>query len=136
MTLTLDIQPELEAQLQAEAAKAGLDTNTFILNALGERLHQRQTGALPPHVSREEAELLQKINAGLPEEVWQRYRALIGKRRAETLTPEEHTELIALSDQIEEANARRIEHLAELARLRNTSLEDLMQQLEIKPRQG
>jgi len=57
---------------------------------------------------------------------------LIAKRRAETLTPDEHAALIALSDQIEDLNARRVECLAELARLRQLSLSELMQQLGLK----
>jgi hypothetical protein len=88
----------------------------------------------PQSLSREEAALLQQINKGLPEEVWQRYRALVARRRAETLTPEEHKELIELSDRMEEVNARRMEHLVELARLRRMSLEAVMQQLGIRPR--
>ena len=135
MTLTLDIRPELEAQLKAEAAKAGLDASTFILNAIEERMRQnwRGTHSLPNRLSTQEAVLLQKINQGLPEEVWQRYRCLVAKRRAETLTSEDHAELIALSDRIDETNARRIEHLAELAQLRESSLDDVMRQLGIKP---
>ena len=135
MTLTLDIRPELEAQLKAEAAKAGLDASTFILNAIEERMRQnwRGTHSLPNRLSTQEAVLLQKINQGLPEEVRQRYRCLVAKRRAETLTSEDHAELIALSDRIDETNARRIEHLAELAQLRESSLDDVMRQLGIKP---
>jgi hypothetical protein len=132
MTLTIDLPPELEAQLREEAARAGLDADTFIRNTLEERVRQvRNYTTAPPHLSRAEAELLQRINVGLPPAVWQRYHELVAKRRAETLTPEEHTVLITLSDQIEAANARRIEHLVELARLRQTSLEALMDQLGI-----
>jgi hypothetical protein len=89
-------------------------------------------GTPPALLSPAEADLLQKINQGLPPEVWERYHQLVAKRRAETLTPSEHTELIRLSDQIELANARRLEHLVELARLRQISLDTLMDQLVIK----
>jgi hypothetical protein len=136
MTVTLDIRPELEAELRAEAEKAGLDANAFILKAIEERLHRSQKSArsLPSHLTREETALLQKINQGLPEDAWRQYRELIGKRREETMTPEEQAELIALSDRIEKANVQRMEHLAELARLRQTSLGALMHQLGIKHR--
>lgn len=80
----------------------------------------------------DETTLLQKINQGLPLATWQRYHELVAKRRAETPTPEEHAGLIALSNQIEEAHARRMEYLVELARLRQISLEALMEQLGIK----
>jgi hypothetical protein len=77
---------------------------------------------------------LQEINVGLPGETWQRYRELIQRRRGETLTASEQAELISISDQIEELDARRAERLVELARTRNTSLAALMEQLGIKAR--
>jgi hypothetical protein len=46
--------------------------------------------------SQEEAELLEKINQDLPPDVQRRYDELTAKRRAETLTPEEYKELLAL----------------------------------------
>jgi hypothetical protein len=75
---------------------------------------------------------LQEINLGLPEETWHRYRELIQKRRAETLAASEQAELIAISDHIEDLDARRAERLAELARVRKMSLPALMEQLGIK----
>jgi pantothenate kinase len=65
---------------------------------------------------------------------WQRYHALIEKRQTETLTPEEHEELITLSDQLEEANVDRIRALADLAQLRQTSINALMAELNFLPR--
>ncbi|MCW5850243.1 MAG: hypothetical protein KIT87_09180 [Anaerolineae bacterium] len=113
MTITLELTPELEAQLRAEAKRAGLDESEYVLHTLEERLRlARQAVPLSPR----ETELLQHINLGLSEASWQRYHELIAKRRAETLTPVEQQELIGLSDQIEEANVRRIEALIELAR--------------------
>lgn len=55
------------------------------------------------------ATLLQKINRSLARIQWQRYRELICKRQAEILMSEEQAELMAPSDQLEEANAKRIE---------------------------
>lgn len=74
---------------------------------------------------------IQKINEGLPPETWQHYNTLIEKRQSETLTPDEHATLIGISDRIEELNARRMEYLAELARLRRIPLSAFMQQLGI-----
>jgi hypothetical protein len=129
-TITLELTPELELQLRNEAAKQGLDPNHYIVNALKERLR-----SVPRDVSRlskAEADLLQNINLGLPPEMWERYHTLIAKRRAETLTPQEQVTLIEISDQIEQANARRIQYLIELASLRGTSLEAVMQELGIE----
>lgn len=131
MLLTINITPELEAQLRDEAAREGLDANAYIVHTLEEHLRPSHAHH-PPHLSEAEAHLLQQINQGLPQDMWQRYHELLDKRHAEILTPDEQADLIALSDQIEEANACRIEHLIELARLRQTSLDTLMQQLGIE----
>jgi hypothetical protein len=134
MSLTIDLKPELEAQLQEAVAKSGSDTNTFVVQALEERLRRNSYPSTPAHLSQEESRLLQKINQGLQEAIWQEYHALIAMRRAEILTPREHTRLIALSDHIEETHAERMASVAELARLRQVSLKTLMEQLGIKPR--
>jgi len=86
-----------------------------------------------PHLSKREAELLQKINRGLPEELWQPYRQLLIKLHDENLTPEEHKMLIHISNQIEEINAERIGYLVELAQLREQPLPKVMDDLGIYP---
>ncbi len=132
MAFTVNIEPELEMQLQLEAAKHGIDVNDYIVKAIQERLLRDQKNEIPC-LSESESELLQKINLGLSVEMWQRYRVLIEKRRDEKLTPDEQNELIQISDQLEELNASRMEHLIKLAQIRNLSLRDLMQQLGITP---
>ncbi|MBI3922993.1 MAG: STAS/SEC14 domain-containing protein [Armatimonadetes bacterium] len=89
---------------------------------------QRKAPSLP----QVEAELLLRINQGLPTEVRERYNRLIAKRRSETLTPEEHAELLRLGEQVETLEAQRVERLAELAQLRKTTLPALMQSLGIR----
>ena len=79
-----------------------------------------------PHLSRDEAALLQKINQGLPPDVQQRYDTLIEKRQEETLTSDEHQELITMNDQIEEADAERVKDLVTLAQLRKVSITALL----------
>ena len=108
MEVTINISPEMEAWLQVEAARKGIDAQDYIIDALQERLHKaHQT----PYLARSEADLLQAINRGPSQQTWQRYRDLIQQRDAEALSPDEQAELIPISDQIEEANARRIECL-------------------------
>ena len=80
----------------------------------------------------ESAPLL-SISGRLPEQVQARYDELIEKRWDETLTPDEHRELLELTEAIEIANAKRIEVLAHLARLRQISLPDLMDEWGLKP---
>lgn len=128
MTISLELPIEIETQLRQEAAKADLDTTGYILETLRERLRQVQI----PHLSKTESDLLREINQGMPATDWQRYNDLIAKRQAETLTTDEQTEFIAISDQQEEANARRMGNLVALARLRRQPVTTVMKDLGIQ----
>ena len=86
-----------------------------------------------PHLTQAESELLLKINQGLPPATQQTLDELIAKRQTQTLTPEEHQELIRLTASIEQADAERLQYLLELAALRNLSLDALTRQLGIHP---
>lgn len=112
-----DLWPGVEA-LQPE------DLERLIERALGLRAG-RHAPRLPPR----ESELLAAIQRGLPPAEEERFRVLTERRSAETLTPEEHQELLALSDTAEHIQAERVTALAELARLRGTSLSALAEQL-------
>ncbi len=129
MVLTLEVQPELEDELRHAAGLSGLDTSSFVLNLLREHLRRGQNA--PEDMS--EKELLAEINRGLSAAEWERYKKLIDRRRAETLTSEEHAELIATTDRLEEANVLRVQCLAELARRRRVTISELMDELGIKP---
>ncbi len=78
-----------------------------------------------------ETDLLQSINQGLPAGTQQRYDALQSKLRSQTLTPEEHQELLSLVDVVERSEAERLQNLIELSQLRKVSLDDLLKQLDI-----
>jgi hypothetical protein len=125
MTLTIDLQPDLERLLRAEAARLGLEPQAYVLRAVRERLGAPANG--------DETDLIQRINAGLPAATWRRYHELAAKRQAETLSPAEQQELIGLSDRIEQANAQRMRSLSDLARLRGTTLEQLLSEFGIPP---
>jgi hypothetical protein len=58
---------------------------------------------------------------------------LVTKRQQELITEDEYAELVATAHDIEALNARRMQCLAELARLRGTNLPDLLDQLGIVP---
>jgi len=135
MTITIEINPEIERQLQYAAARAGVAPEAYIVGLLQQNLRRAtQRHKADRSLPRQEAELLRKINRSLSQIQWERYDQLVGKRRTETLTPEDLDELIALSDQIETANVRRIKYLAELAWLRNITVSALIAELGIKPR--
>jgi hypothetical protein len=90
---------------------------------------RRRTQVLPE----QEAQLLLKINQGIPADLLAHYQILRQKREAETLTEPEHNSLIQLSTQIEQIGTQRLEALAHLAQLRQVSLLDLMETLGIQP---
>ena len=133
-TMTINLKPELETKLRMEAARRGVDVDVFIARALQGAVEDGHGQSHSVSLPKAEADLLQKINAGPAEETWERYKSLVRRRRDETLTSEQHRELIELSDQIEEDHARRIGNLARLAQLRGVSLESLMAELGIGPR--
>ncbi len=84
-------------------------------------------------LSSHESALLLKINQGIPPAVQQRYDELIDKRDARTLTPEEYRELLDMTDQVELFDAKRMERIMELARLREQPLSVLLEELGISP---
>ncbi len=104
------------------------DLEQFVFQVIALRA-QRQAPGLP----RVESELLLKINEGIPSDVQKRYNELIAKRQAEVLTPDEYEELLQMVQQVEKLEARRVEYLAELARLRGMALTTLMENLGIRP---
>jgi hypothetical protein len=79
-----------------------------------------------------ENELLQAIYQGVPITIQQRYDELRECLHEETLTADEHEELIRLIDVIEQCEGDRLDKLIQLARLRHVSLDELMQQLNLK----
>jgi len=89
---------------------------------------------LPSVLSQNETELLKKINAGAPSVIQKRYNFLVKKRNNETLTDEEYQELLELTTYMENLGVKRLEYLLELAKLRNLSLDEIVEQLQLKPR--
>jgi hypothetical protein len=130
MTIPLELPAEFESTLREEARKADLDLGAYVVKTLRDHLHKSRS--LPSSLSPTEAELLERVNLGFSEAEWRQYHALIERRWEETLTEREQQELIALSDRLEKANARRMEALAQLASLRAVSVETLMADLGIE----
>ena len=85
-----------------------------------------------PYLPQQEVRLLKKINRGVAPAVRQRYTELNAKLLDQTLTQEEHNELLSLVEIIEKADTDRLKYLLELAQMRNTSLDALMDQLGIQ----
>ena len=79
-----------------------------------------------------EAELIRQIREAVPPVLLHRAATLRRKRRAGKLTPEEHDELVRLTDLIEQLTARRVLHLAQLAQQRGVTLEQAMADLGLR----
>jgi hypothetical protein len=83
-------------------------------------------------MSPREKTLLARINRGLPKAFRKRFYALVEKREAETLSKKEYRELLRLTDEVERLQVERVKIMVKLSRLRNTSLDQLMEELPIK----
>jgi len=125
--VTSRIEIDFEEVLQGIGQLRMNDLERFVDRVIALQA-QRRAPSLPKH----EAELLQKINQGLPIEVRKRYEELNDKLHEETITPEEHQELLQLVDRLELADAERLRHLIELAGIRNVTVNALMHQLDIR----
>jgi len=120
--MSITLEPDTEARLLAAARARGKTPDALVASLLS---------ILPAEAG--EADLLQQIGQGLPEAFWKRYRTLAARRQAETLTPDEQAELVALSDQAEERTLRRTRALAELAARRGIPLSTLARQMGLRP---
>lgn len=80
-----------------------------------------------------EAELLSKIKQDIRPAARRRMNMLIERRQADQINQEELAELIQLTNEAEDFNTERLKYLIELSALRDMPLDELMQQLSIKP---
>ena len=122
--VTSEIKIELDQLLNGVAQLDTADLERFVeqVNLI---LSERKT------VDQAEAQLLQRVRQAIPETTQQRYNQLSEKLRTETISSDEHQELLSLIDVVEQANVDRLQNLVELAQLRQVSLNDLMNQLGI-----
>ena len=121
-TIQLEISPKnlIEAVEQLE--------DDELSNFVKEVLHVRAR-RFAPVLNHQESELFQEINQWLTEEETQRRDKLLEKLDVETLTESEYKELLQLNDKVESLNVRRLEALVQLAVLRQTTLDQLMNDL-------
>ncbi|MBI1831437.1 MAG: hypothetical protein HYR84_08310 [Planctomycetes bacterium] len=73
--------------------------------------------------------MLKQINQGFSDDWWEHYHELIRRREESLLSAAEHRELIHLTDQIERKEAKRLQALVKLAKLRKMPLRSLMKDL-------
>jgi hypothetical protein len=109
--------------------KAVEQLNLNDLEQLMNRVAALQARRKSPCLPKEESELMLKISQGLPSGVRKRLRELTLRRQEEKITPDEHEELLRLTDLLEKTDAERMQHISELSRIRGISVDVLMEEL-------
>jgi hypothetical protein len=115
-----------ENLLNAVAQMPESEFNRFVEKAKKLR-HKEQK------ISPKEADLLHRINTVYSAEKRQRYNELYARFQQDDLTAKEYKELLKLSDEFEMLNAKRLEYLGELAKIRGQSLREVIKNLGMKP---
>ena len=95
-------------------------------------LHVQRSGMSA--ISQGEADLLEQINQGFPTAKWERLQYLDWKMETSGLSEKEAAESLRLATAYENHTVQRLQLLVKLADIRKVSLDELMAQLEIKPR--
>ncbi len=124
MTITLELTPEMERQIQRAAQTRGKAVAEFVLESVQQKL---RTDVL----SETEADLLQTINAPVATEARAQRDALLKIQTQRDLSETELATLTSCIDTVELANALRWQSLAALAEKRGLSLAEIAQELEI-----
>ena len=128
------VQFKSEISIELDQLLTGVDQlNTPDLEQLLIQVQQVLAYRQNPSIPALEIKLLQKINQALPEEIQQKYNDLNAKMRSQTITPDEHQDLLKLIDVVEQADGDRLQNLIQLSQLRNISLSELMKQIQIYP---
>jgi hypothetical protein len=127
MDLTIELPYDLETQLREQAQQTGKALNQYITAIIREKisLPRPQTSVL----TTDESRLFLIINKGFSDDFWAKLHDLDKKRKEMTLTELELQELITMTDSMEAENVGRIKALIELANIRQTDLDTLMNQL-------
>ena len=110
--------------IQSVTRLNALELNTFL-----NRLHQA-TAQQPP--AQEEKMLLTQIKDIIPASIVRRFKELQAKQHNNTITEKESSEIVLLTDFIEEKSAERVTLLGRLAQIQGVAITDLAKQLRFK----
>ncbi len=122
----------IKAQLSYEELLNAIDQlNLPDLEKLVSQVISLQAKRKAKSFSKDETELLLKINQKIDPKIKERYDELITKRQEEILSSQEYDELLKLTNEVEKFNVKRVENLTRLAQLRNVTLDELMKNLGI-----
>ena len=115
MTLTITLQPDMEARFRDEAVHAGMTPDQLASQRLLE------------------VEFLWRIHVAAPETETRELHRLLHRQKAGSLNHDETKRLQVLLDEREERGAQRLQDLTQLSRLRAIPVRQLMEQLGIRP---
>ena len=128
---SIEIKPAIKIGMdEILTGIASLETSELeqFLQEVAQLLARRKTQTL----SEKETELLLKINQPLLEtDVQKKHNQLYQKLRNETISPEEHEQLMQLIKEREKRGGLRLSALVQLAQLRKITPTELMKQLGI-----
>lgn len=125
MSFTVTLEDHMERQLQELAKQQGMTTESFVAHVLESIAKQKDL------TKASETELLQQLDLGFTEAQWHDYYELITLRNEERLTDKQQEQLITFTNHLEEANAKRMAVLVELAKRRKQPLANVMEDLGI-----
>lgn len=127
---TIQLRADLDSDDLIRAAEQ-LDTRE--LDELVRRMLLLRAGRFAPALSEQETAIVKRVNQAFAPEVMKRYQELIARREERTISSEELAELVRLSDSAEQLAADRATALVELSQIRRVSIDDLVNELGIRP---
>ncbi|MEA5488577.1 MULTISPECIES: hypothetical protein [Pseudanabaena] len=127
--ITVQTQLPFEQLIQTVEQLDASELEQLIAQAIRVQ-NKRKILSLP----KDQSLLLQQITQCIPNDLQERYNFLISKRQDNSLTDEEYQELINLGEHIEAIDVKRLENLTELAKIRQTSLNSVIEEFQLQPR--
>ncbi len=96
-----------------------------------EKILKIRARKIAPSLPKKESDLIKKINKPLPKNLQKRFEILNQKRIAEILTIKEQAELIEITTKFEALNVAQLKALADLSKIRQLPVRELMNHLGI-----
>jgi len=127
-TLSINYQStNLEIALQAIGRLSKSEFDSLLLQIKKLRIKN-----YPVITSKKENELLKTINSSLPATTNRIYENLLTKKQKGVLSDNEYAELLDITEQREALQEEKLRSMIELAKLRNTTLDEIVEQLQLK----
>lgn len=130
MSLTIQLPLTIEQNLRETALKKGVSLENYVMQLLMLNSKAKETKKKKKDLT--ETDLLMRIHLEIDPKDLEEYYRLGTAFKLGTITELEHEKLLQLNDLIEIAHAKRMKYLLALARLRQVSLEAIMDDFGIK----